>query len=67
MCEEAPRMDLQPPVRLSQGERQRLKRYSADVLARYCAVSQSALAASQARPLHLSVLRPAPLLAQPCR
>ena len=59
MCEDAPRMELSPPVRLPPGERQRLRKCTADVFTRYCAVCAGGPAASQqqVRPLHLSAVR----------
>ena len=59
MCEDAPRMELSPPVRLPPAERQRLRKCTADVFSRYCAVCAGGPAASQqqVRPLHLSTVR----------
>ena len=66
MCEDAPKMELSPPVRLPPAERQRLRKYTADIFVRYCAVCAGGPAASQqqVRPLHLSAMRAEAALVQ---
>lgn len=52
-------MELSPALCLQFPERQRLKKYTADIFARYCAVSAGGVASPEhIRPLHLSVARP---------